>query len=270
MNLCGGKLRSKLSAEKDAQRELEADEDESILEAPDNLDISQNEERDQPIYYFDLVQLMSLLLIPELVQLSEQHDNYLGAEDGEVDPLEVVLQSITEVFDDRTRQDILSGTTTLSTEMLTTMLEAYGDIDAASDEVLLGKMIQALGGEGTPLTIDTFRRAITDDVKSFAPKKLVGKAMGNTALHTSLFYDVFGRNWDDGEAQEAIENGPKPTDTASFIDYAADTYGSTVLHVSVWTLFLLTSECKRVTLRCHVRLYGTTPSSSPPDSLLKL
>ena len=68
-NLCGGKLRGKLSAEKDAQQALLEEEmnDFTDMEVhahhsiPTNEDGDSNQdekEEEEPVYYFDLVQLM--------------------------------------------------------------------------------------------------------------------------------------------------------------------------------------------------------------------
>lgn len=61
-----------------------------------------------------------------------------------------------------------------------------------------------------------------------------------------MFYDIFGRNWegkDEGESLGDMGEAPEPVKTASFIDYAADTYGSVVFNTGIWSLFLLTSTC---------------------------
>ena len=261
VNLCGGKLRSKLSAEKDAQHaqaEKRAEEPD-IDDALEQLPGEEEKDDDEEVYYYDLVQLMSLLLIGELVELADRHERIsdvgfskdldsgalkLGTEKGGI--FDVVIKSITEVFDEKVQKNILNGRRTLDKDMLAMMLEAFGDVDAANDDLLLMQMLEALGGVGTPLTTETFMRALTADVKTYSSQKATSKSTSMEApIYTSTFFDVYGRNWEGGgdpDKKGVMGQAPAPIKTASFIDYAADTYGSVVLNTAVWSLFLLTSE----------------------------
>lgn len=273
VNLCGGKLRGELSAERDQQALEETMQDHTdrhahllLPVARDDKDDDEEEEEEEDVYYFDLVQVMSLLLIPELVQLRDRHDNTsngdatfednlksgdamkLGTEKGGL--FDLVIKSITEIFDERLQKDILSGRTTLDADLLATMLNAFGDVDSANDEVLLLRMMKALGGMDAPFTAETLMQAVTGDVLGCSPQNAqIAKDntpdKGEGPTQTSMFYDIFGRNWEDADRPENpghMGEAPQPMKTASFIDYAADTYGSVMLNTAVWSLFLLTSE----------------------------
>jgi F0F1-type ATP synthase assembly protein I len=318
VNLCGAKVRSPLSAEKDAlvhaeeimmeERNNDNNDDDGVLQEKekDNEDESdrnkdpkekdENEEKEkeekhekdaEEVYYFDLVQVMSLLLIGELVELADRN---LGTEPGGL--LELVLQSLTEgVVEPPMQHELIHGQQSFTKETLASVLEAFGDMDAAHNPELLGQMLQALsqgddndGDEDAPfkLTAESFLRALTDDVRSYSsrsrptPKISSSKSTPTTRpkkeeaedeamlLQTSTFYDVFGRNWEENDDNFSSEtnngsslvmddrmgNAPQPKETASFIDYAADTYGSVVLNTAVWSLFLMTSKSRRTLVVC--------------------
>ena len=281
VNLCGGKVRSQLSREQDAKHALveERYEDYEVGDVADNVlekleDDGKNasqEEEEEEVYYFDLVQLMSLLLIGELVELADRQDDKTedcfsqrankddassfnmnntikrGTERGGL--FDLVIASMTEVFDDRIQKDIRNGRRPLDKDLLSIMLEASGDLDAAANDELLDQMLELL--DGKQLTANTFLQAVTSDVRSYSSNQkrksgILDNDDPTTAMQTSSFYDIFGRNWENAgmnnDSTGDMKGAPAPLKTASFIDYAADTYGSVMLNTTVWCLFLMTSK----------------------------
>lgn len=273
--LCGGKLRSAFSAAKDAHnREMEEPRQDDYGDATEQKD---EKEEDEEVYYFDLVQVMSLLLIPELVNFADRQNTgkkFLTASASvkltqslESDVImRVVIDSLTEIFDEDVQQNLRRGGR-VDKRIIQQILLAFGDVDAANDPEILQEMVvrplslsvnfpgnslvgniltkfllhpqNALGGRDATLTTDTFLRALTADVKSsFVRLKNSGDSVGKT----STFFDVFGWNWENPPSDDTSKGGaPAPVNTASFIDYAADSYGSVLLNTAVWCLFILTS-----------------------------
>jgi len=347
VNLCGAKLRSELSKEKDGllqKEQARAAQDLEEMDVPmhqplrksygqlhknhdpldhaispqngngkdsmdkkksgdSQLDVNgEEEEEEEKVYYFDLVQVMSLLLIGELVELSERHEAQCGGHNqdnnlhltideigGQLQLMDLVMKSLTEVLEERVQHDIFSGSQRLDKETLSVMLESFGDVDAAYNDDLLRQMLGALGsgsseddGEtAATFTAETFLRALTADVTSFsAQKKKLDKnynavETSSAPVKTSTFYDVFGRNWENegdddhtegGDKKGSMGKAPQPQQTASSIDYAADSYGSILLNTAVWSLFLMTSKCSRcfcplVASLSYVSLANSTASS---------
>lgn len=95
---------------------------------------------------------------------------------------------------------------------------------------------EALGPKGSCLSVETFARALTSDVVSYKTQA------GPPDAQTSVFFDVFGRNWDEGAGDLGVSGGATLVKTASYIDYAADSYRSILHNTSVWCLFILTSK----------------------------
>ena len=79
-------------------------------------------------------------------------------------------------------------------------------------------------------TYPATRNNLEEDVKTTQSTKL------------SVFHDVFGFNWDNDTREKDKVETPKTFSTASFVDYAADTYRSVLHNTSVWCLFILTSK----------------------------
>lgn len=79
----------------------------------------------------------------------------------------------------------------------------------------------------------------------------------NSNGQTSAFFDIFGFNWDAPPTEDVRNKGGDPAikKTASFIDYAADSYGSVVLNTAVWSLFILTSTCYSTVVRVLYNLF---------------
>jgi hypothetical protein len=112
-------------------------------------------------------------------------------------------------------------------------------------------------GESPTLTVESFISALTEDVSSYANEALRQDQPQLTM--TSTFYEVFGFNWDDNFKRKKDEGPAQLVGTATFIDYAADTYRSALHYTAIWTLFILTGEYCQVALtftlcgRCKTR-----------------
>jgi hypothetical protein len=171
INLCGAKIRNEFSAGVDAQAESNRGSNQADC-GMDKEGVNEGEDED---YFYDLVQMMSLLIIPELLQLSEQFQSMKafqhvdkGREPFTFDlskPLsflsddvatvrkgsanlspqaagiiQVVIESLTEIFDDDLRNDIRRGLP-LDAYLLRKILQSFGDFDAANDPQRVQQML---------------------------------------------------------------------------------------------------------------------------------
>ncbi|CAB9518024.1 expressed unknown protein [Seminavis robusta] len=285
INLCGGKLRNEFAAQLDVQNDkIARGGTHQSVPTEEQSTTEDDEEEEEPIYYFDLVQLMSVLVIPELRQLA---DRYHGSrsikkstkrqrqlwssisepisfkmeeeekkEEDAMTPVEtkearlsnkavgivkVVLEALIEIFDEDLQGEIRRGAT-IDADMLITILESFGDVDTANDPVQVQKLLDALRINGGPpmLKVENFLAALTSDVSTYVPAPTDDDG---SAPKTSVFYDVFGWNWDEPMATEnpVVSDQVLHMGTASFIDYVADTYRSAWANTMVWCLFILTT-----------------------------
>jgi len=231
-NLCGGKKRSDLAAQKQIHDKEMIDKTQKTHE---NDSVSKDgEEAEEEVFYFDLVQVMSLLLIPELVQLADKENTNKNVQEV----LTAVINSLTEIFDEGVQRDLRNGGP-VDEDTMKRILLAFGDVDAANSPELLQQMLDALGGTHASFTVENLLRALTSDVgQSFSEKMKTPASSGRT----STFFDIFGWNWEDPVSEDKIKGGaPSPTKTASYIDYAIDSYGSVALNTAMWCLFILTT-----------------------------
>ena len=174
-NLCGAKPRSHFSAAKDAKRQEILELTDPSIVVPDDPD--EEDDDDEEPFYFDLVQVMSLLLIPELTKLADQYNMttshvsknsqcdsercdlssplsfrpedtseksgkkyHTGVADGAYGIFEIAIDALLDIFDDDVRKELRSGRP-LDAGMLQQILEAFGDIDSANDPKLLKQML---------------------------------------------------------------------------------------------------------------------------------
>ena len=76
VNLCGGKPRNELSAQIDAHTDTISSQRHLLVPTEEDDDDAKQNDGDgdeEEVYYFDLVQVMSLLIIPELNQIADQY-----------------------------------------------------------------------------------------------------------------------------------------------------------------------------------------------------
>jgi len=271
-NLCGAKPRNELSAQIDAHNnEIQEQMEQTtthhhLLSTTEGSDKDEDDDDDEEVYYFDLVQVMSLLMIPELLQISSKYHESKettqpGAmpewsdlrksvtfteDDGPEGPssvstkspgiVKVVIESLIEIFDEELQRDIRSGLP-LDADMMRTILESVGDVDAAENPDLIQQMlVSGQYGNGharifpeLTLAIGSFRLRFTSHgLLSFqtSPLQDALSADGSPSLTvdnffaaladdvrsytmpkvtedngsgstTTTFFDVFGRNWDE-------------------------------------------------------------------------
>ena len=153
--LCGAKPRNTFSAEMDAHnREAmmakihhQGTSFRAMDDPDDNNNTQENhDDDDDEVVYFDLVQVMSLLLIPEFSKLAEQYhqstseEKLSNASNSDMDIFRIAIDSLSETLDKDTKRDIRSGKL-MNRDILQRMLEASGDIDSANDPVLLKQML---------------------------------------------------------------------------------------------------------------------------------
>ncbi|CAB9503709.1 expressed unknown protein [Seminavis robusta] len=256
-NLCGAKTRNEFSAEMDAHNDALRHPEQKQEEEKETQD-DDSAEYEEEKYYFDIVQLASLLVIPELVQIAEQHKRQAGSNVfdtsepvsfrfDDVDELaptapaviQLARDSLLEIFDEDLKNDLCRGRP-LDAELLSVMLESFGDVDSAENPSLIEEMLECLDPESRSLSAENLMVALTNDVRSHSKQAQGGETKPKM---TSVFFDCFGWNWDDRQQKKAAQkDGTLNLDeTATFIDYAADTYRSLVHNTAVWCLFILTT-----------------------------
>jgi len=133
-NLCGGKKRSDLAAQKQIHDKEMMDKTQKTHE---NDSVSKDgEDAEEEVFYFDLVQVMSLLLVPELVQLADKENTNKNVQEV----LTAVINSLTEIFDEGIQRDLRNGGP-VDENTIKRILLAFGDVDAANSPELLQQML---------------------------------------------------------------------------------------------------------------------------------
>ncbi|CAB9512556.1 expressed unknown protein [Seminavis robusta] len=289
-NICGAKFRNLVSEEDDEDAEERRKVDEELREvigfgccgwgAKKDTENEENngggaeedEAEDEEILYFDLVQLASLLLIPELLQLGDMLKNQkvemdfkrslyqlrrsvaFVAEDklkqlgqAKLSPncdrvLLVVIESLIEVLDEETQEEIRNGRP-LDISILQIILRSFGDLDGADDVGLIRDMLNTLCVDGGPplLTPKNFIAALTKDVETYYGAK---GSRPKPDRRTSTFFDIIGFNWDNLSSDERARalDPSQPSslnmvNTSIFIDYASDVYRSRLQNTAAWCMF---------------------------------
>ena len=208
--------------------------------------------------YMDMMQLVSLLLIPILREEQEnrQQQNTVK-EDNDDDLLEYTLQMMLhDVTGSRAPKP-------LTRTLVKQILQAYGETKLSENEELVRQMLQQAGASSNRrvlLDTDTFCRALTEDVQEYNVE--------NKNKLTTNFEDVMLLNSDMPSSSAESEKAAAPkfnrqrkesltptvfsknttvddiplVFTAPQVDNAADTYRSKPLIVFQWTFFVLSFQ----------------------------
>jgi hypothetical protein len=195
----------------------------------------------EPAYTLDLVEMVALLLIPYFLKSSENDQ---------------ALSQVLNVMLDETD----SCGNKLSREFLKTLLDFHGEVQV--DETVLNDMMEAAGGEGAVLNLDSLKHALTSDVKHYRTEW--------TESYSTHYQDVFETKPED---QVVSTNDPPMTTTkttsipnstamnnddeedptkdtaqeltfqkiwtAPAIDFVADTYRSQTYTVMIWLALVM-------------------------------
>eukprot|EP00547_Thalassionema_nitzschioides_P006700 CAMPEP_0194218658 /NCGR_PEP_ID=MMETSP0156-20130528/24313_1 /TAXON_ID=33649 /ORGANISM="Thalassionema nitzschioides, Strain L26-B" /LENGTH=1129 /DNA_ID=CAMNT_0038948105 /DNA_START=84 /DNA_END=3473 /DNA_ORIENTATION=- len=174
---------------------------------------------------------------------------------------EVDVVSITDDDDVNAETCIpqLSQKITVSEHLVRSMLVRIGEKRSALDDELVSSMVEAAGGEGALLNELSFARALTADVEAWPLECEDNK--------TTSFYDVYGFTEnecikqrkkktkeerkvvrDTGDDLEGAQNHenlpsriPRYKNTLSYIDYAADTFQSTMFVIFLFTFYTISA-----------------------------
>jgi hypothetical protein len=205
--------------------------------------------------YMDMMQLVSLLMVPVLRQ--EQHDREFAGNESQNEN-DLLLFTIEMLLHDVTgsRQPKL-----LTKTLLRQILCAYGEDALAEDDELINQMMKQSGALHNRVLLDasTFLKALTADVQDFD--------VNNKDKLTTFFDDIMGSsnnnnesgsNMNDSSHQKRrnpaktmhwIDSLPKCSDsfvsttfTAPHIDNTADTFRSRPLVIWQWAFFILSFQ----------------------------
>ena len=172
----------------------------------------------EPAYKLDLVELMALLLIPYLLRDDKSTEKALSQ------VLDVILHE--------------TDSCRLNRDFLKTVLDFHGEVEV--DEHVLDGMMEAAGGEGEVLNVNSLKQALTSDVTNYRTEW--------TDSLTTHYQDVFNdqnkaaRNNDEEDPQKDTVNDTlafQKVWTAPAIDFVADTYRSQTYTVMLWLTLVM-------------------------------
>jgi len=182
----------------------------------------------EPAYKLDLVELVALLLIPYLLQ----EDNMRA------------IKQVLEVMLNETLSPKLNR------EFLKTLLDFHGEIQVS--ERVLDSMIDAAGGEGTVLNVDSLKYALTSDVMKYGVdwdeqltthyEDVFSEPPPNGIVKGSMRTerDNSSRSDEEDPSKRKGEELPfKTVWTAPAIDFTADTYRSQSFSVLLWVCLVM-------------------------------
>jgi hypothetical protein len=217
--------------------------------------------------YMDMMQLVSLLLIPTLREQQEQYKN--GEEDGHTDILKYTLEMMLhDVTGSRAPKP-------LTKTLVKQILQAYGESELSENDEVVREMLAQAGNKSNHrllLDTDTFCKALTNDVQQYDLKNkerlstnfddaLLGESsrvtneknqnhtvqvdhprVSNLRRYQSTTPTVF--------EQEMTVNDIPLVYTAPHLDNAADTFRSKVLTVLQWSFFVLSFQTYLLNFTC--------------------
>ncbi len=197
----------------------------SIIEyqSAEFADEDKYEEDDEEVY-FDIVQLLSLLIIPNLLEFvkNDQKDIFETAIDCFLEPL----------YDEKEEEIRRTGEIDIPT--LRKIFTAAGDLDSAQNEELMAQMIKLLQQQGS-FSTESFAKCLISDVQDGFARD----AVLPDSAQTSTFYDVFGTNWE--KAGDTFRKFLK-VPTFSFVDYASQSHSSNTFNTLLWGQFFFSSK----------------------------
>ena len=225
----------------------------------------------------DLMELMSIILIPALIKAANQvknqdpndSDMVRAVEEGV--PLEAKAQTEANVKNkvgvtsDEFLQPpdgllqfvvgmILHDATgsmqpaVLDKKLLSFILKAYGEVELSEDDDLLEEMVLCAVGPGGVLDVQSFARALTHDVQLYdLSKESTQTSRLSDAMASLTKSDAVGKSQRCccfGFCQcnckpSSLNENVEKFHTAETIDYVADAAGSKILPVFVWSSFII-------------------------------
>jgi len=206
--------------------------------------------------YMDMMQLVSLLLIPVLREEQERRQQDVRMENGDADLLEYTLEMMLHDVTGSRMPKRLTRT------LIKQILQAYGETALSEDDDLVQQMLEHAGAsssqDGVLLDVKAFCRALTSDVQEFDVEN-------KDKLSTNFDDVMFSTNRSDQVHAEpeqthatmlqrtqsqtpTVFNKTVTVDdvplmyTAPQVDNAADTFRSKPLTVLMWTFFVLSFQ----------------------------
>ena len=208
--------------------------------------------------YMDMMQLVSLLLIPTLREQQEQHH---GQEDSDTDLLKYTLEMMLhDVTGSRAPKP-------LTKTLVKQILQAYGETELSENDEVVREMLAQAGKQSNRkllLDTDTFCKVLTKDLQHY---NLESKEPLSTNFDDALYgkSSTEANEMDQKHAirreqprvskltryqsttptvfdQEMTVDGIPLVYTAPHLDNAADTYRSVVLVLFQWSFFVLSFQ----------------------------
>mmetsp|Transcript_11005 Transcript_11005/g.16619 ORF Transcript_11005/g.16619 Transcript_11005/m.16619 type:complete len:884 (-) Transcript_11005:209-2860(-) len=141
----------------------------------DGADNAGNEEEEDPLY-LDIVQMLSLLMIPQLLLADDENS-------ADQDVVQRVLSSMLTSIGDTESGGLEE--VELSEALVWNLLMSRGEKILAEDKELVKAMVESAGGAGCKLNKESFAKALTSDVMDF--KKHI-----DMTSPTDVFQDIWG------------------------------------------------------------------------------
>jgi hypothetical protein len=228
---------------------IAVEEDGDFVQKQVLVDLAGEPEED-PKHVLDLRQVVALLTLPNLAKVS--------AADDAADMEKYFGKVWNVILKDLGYADM--ETPTLTVELVTAILETYGEFNVPKE--VIQEMVEAAGGEGEPFTADIFRSALVADTQLFDTqwehsetthwedvfrldeKAMLTKTKSQRASEVRAFTDDLTSSHH--ALDEEMPDIDVPLDkarkvwTLGAIDQTADTFRSTAFIVLLWLSAILT------------------------------
>eukprot|EP00978_Attheya_sp_CCMP212_P033486 scaffold135240_cov62-Attheya_sp.AAC.3 len=188
-------------------------EPEETAEAPEEVKIGpEKEEDEEQEEYLDMVQLVSILLVPTMARAGKEWRDCSSVEevsykDEDVNLNDQVFPDEKEKEDDQQKESLrpkpesivkdgvaillnavpslqLSQSPKLTPELVQALLEAYGEHERAADRMLIEQMVKQASSLSGNFDEEAFVNAMTNDLSAYN--------VGCEDQETSPYYDIFG------------------------------------------------------------------------------
>jgi hypothetical protein len=201
--------------------------------------------------FFDIIELVAVLIIPMLVKLSKNNvrsSTMTKDQKRLLPPAKVIQDVLHDIITDTTKAAAsLEEPPTLTPKLLKKILIQSNEIELAQDDALISDMIALVSGdedEAPLLDVETFTRALTNDVKLYNPD--------NENSHSTILMDVFPEGIhtsvkeDDAKKEASAQDSEKKSgpakikfsDNLTMIDFTADTARFSLHVISMWLIIV--------------------------------
>jgi len=212
--------------------------------------------------YMDMMQLVSLLLIPVLREDQVRRQQDVRMENGDPDFLAYALEMMLHDVTGSRAPKRLTRT------LIKQILQAYGETALSEDDGLVQQMLEQAGASSSQdrvlLNLTSFCRALTSDVQGF---DVGNKDKLSTNFDDVLFSDV--QEYAEPEMlvptvfnKNTTVKGVDLKYTAPQVDNVADTYRSKPLIVFMWAFFVLSFQTY-LSEYINSDILGKCPSYAP-------